>query len=271
MCANFGFGALVSRFRSSQILAATSSANIGFGAPERDEDSKKVMPLWSAYEHHRPVNRAPTPSRTAHRKTRCPRAAAAKGRHPSIFSNFWLAGAARLRRVAAAKANFCDGHHSAARRRHSIARSSSSTAALHRGRSCDEDQSWSVGSGWAVPRRAADSSIGRAPLHLGAARRLHGRCPHAVQFGNPEQGTHRVVLGVQDVGTQSSLPGAVYAALTCSSMIPKKPAPDLIRGHRFFQKSCSNDKPKRDDDSKRSHHALGSRTTAAVRRSSARA
>src|SRR5882672_2873292 len=41
------------------------------------------------------------------------------------------------------------------------------------------------------------------------------------------------------------------------SMIPKKPAPDLIRGGTGFRKrSCSSNKLERDDDSKKSHHAL---------------
>jgi hypothetical protein len=41
-------------------------------------------------------------------------------------------------------------------------------------------------------------------------------------------------------------------------MIPKKPAPDLILGgYRLFGKrSCSKKKLERDDNSKRSHHAL---------------
>src|SRR5215471_7924454 len=41
-------------------------------------------------------------------------------------------------------------------------------------------------------------------------------------------------------------------------MILKKPAPELIRvGTGFRKRSCSNNNLKRDDDSKRSHHALG--------------
>src|SRR5262249_46455665 len=39
------------------------------------------------------------------------------------------------------------------------------------------------------------------------------------------------------------------------SMIPKKPAPDLIRGYRFSG-SCSTNKVERDGDSKKSHFAL---------------
>jgi hypothetical protein len=35
-------------------------------------------------------------------------------------------------------------------------------------------------------------------------------------------------------------------------MIPKKPAPDVIRGgHRFSEKICSNNRLERDDDSKK--------------------
>src|SRR5215204_2763408 len=40
-------------------------------------------------------------------------------------------------------------------------------------------------------------------------------------------------------------------------MIPKMPGPDLIRaGYRFSERSCSNNNLERDDDSKKSHHAL---------------
>src|SRR5262245_48927559 len=41
-------------------------------------------------------------------------------------------------------------------------------------------------------------------------------------------------------------------------MIPKKPAPDLIRGvQRFSEKIMLNKKLERDDDSRKSHSALG--------------
>src|SRR5215471_20945625 len=40
-------------------------------------------------------------------------------------------------------------------------------------------------------------------------------------------------------------------------MIPKKPAPDLIRGgYRFSEKIMLHHRLERDDESKRSHHAL---------------
>ena len=48
-------------------------------------------------------------------------------------------------------------------------------------------------------------------------------------------------------------------------MIPKKPAPDLIRGgYRFSEKTMLTNKLERDDDSKKSDHALGEKTASWV-------
>src|SRR5262245_51613444 len=47
------------------------------------------------------------------------------------------------------------------------------------------------------------------------------------------------------------------------SMIPKKPAPDLIRGgYRFSERSCSNNEVERDGYSKKGHLALVSNASA---------
>jgi hypothetical protein len=94
-------------------------------------------------------------------------------------------------------------------------RAQSQTAWVQRlGDRHDQNSKWNGCSGWLARWGAPDRSICAARGNPSTARRLHGGRPDVVQLGDPEQGTHSDLLGVEDGPAFAEVPGAVCQALT---------------------------------------------------------